>query len=78
MTVIGPDTKYMMLWDGEWRAVVNMFDHTKRETFEPMRAVAVVLALPDGEWAATLATPGELIERVDRDPKRRGWIFVDH
>jgi hypothetical protein len=69
----GPDTKYMMQWKGEWRPVTNMFDHGKMPTTMAMRAATAVLYISDDIWVACTVSPGEIVERPDRDPKLRIW-----
>lgn len=73
----GPDTRYMMLWKGEWRPVVNMFDASNRQIEDALRVVKAVLYVRPAHWVATLAAPGEIIERTDRDPNARQWEYVD-
>jgi hypothetical protein len=71
--ISGPDTKYMMQWGGEWRPVTNMFDHMNMPTTMAMRAVKAVLYVSDDVWIAVAVSPGEIIERAERDPKLRQW-----
>jgi hypothetical protein len=71
------DSKYLMWWGGDWRAVTNMFDHANRPTTCAMRAAKVVLFISEDNWAATAVTPGDLVERGGRDPNARDWDFVD-
>jgi hypothetical protein len=67
------DTKYKMMFAGEWRAVTNMFDGANNETTLAIRAVKVVLHIDDDRWAAVAVSPGDLIERFDRNPDDRAW-----
>jgi hypothetical protein len=68
-----PDSKYMMQWQGEWRAVTNMFDHMNVPTTLSIRAAKAVLYVNDDCWIAVSVSPGEIVERFDRDPKLRSW-----
>ena len=70
---LGPDSKYAMQWDGEWRAVVNMFDHMNVPTTLALHAAKAVLYISPDEWVACGVTPGDIVERFDRDPKLRVW-----
>ena len=72
----GPDTKYMMLWCGKWRAVVYMYDAQNTPTTLALRAAKVVLYVTENYWIATYANRGEVIERFDRDPKKRQWEMI--
>jgi hypothetical protein len=69
----GPDTRYMMMWGGEWRPVTNMFTADGNLTDSVLRAAKAVLFVEDGDWVATLVSPGDLIARQDRDPEAREW-----
>jgi hypothetical protein len=72
--IVGPDTKYAMQWGGKWRPVVNMIDRTNRQTDEVTQCAKVVLYISEDEWvAARVVTPGDLVERVDRDADARFW-----
>lgn len=76
----GPDTKYKMLWRGEWRAVTHMLDHHNTPTTLAVRAAKVVLYVGDygrSGWTACSVTPGDLIERTDRNPNAREWDYID-
>lgn len=70
---IGPDSKYMMQWAGEWRAVVNMFDHRNIPTTLALHTAKAVLYISPDEWVAVAVAPGDVVERSDRDPKLRLW-----
>jgi hypothetical protein len=74
--IVGPDTKYMMQWGGEWRAVTHMLDVNNMPTTLAMRAAKVVLFVSESEWIATAVYPGEIVERTDREPGRRPWDYV--
>ncbi len=74
--IAGPDTKYMMQWGGQWRAVTNMFDHQNIATTLAIRAVKAVLFVAQDCWVVTLVAPGEIVERLDRDPKARQWDVI--
>ena len=74
--IAGPDTKYMMIWCGKWRAVVYMYDAQNGPTTLVLRAAKVVLYVTEDYWIATYVNPGEIIERLDRDPKRRDWEMI--
>jgi hypothetical protein len=74
--IVGPDSKYMMQWSGEWRAVTNLFDHNGNPTIWAMRAAKAVLFVADGYWVSCVVQPGDLIERLDRDPNIRDWDYV--
>lgn len=76
MRLTGPDTKYMMMWKGAWRPVVNMFDGQKEETTNPVRATSAVL-FAETCWVACVVSPGEIVERMDRDPNLRQWEYID-
>lgn len=74
--IAGPDTKYMMMWCGKWRPVVQMMDGQNAPTTLALRASKVVLwcnELPDNGWVAVAVSSGEIVERFDRDPKLRDW-----
>lgn len=71
----GPDTKYRMMWGGAWRAVTNMLTHDNHYTNNPSRAAKAVLFV-DGDWLATLVSPGDILERDDRDPDDRQWTPI--
>jgi hypothetical protein len=73
-----PDTKYQILWRGEWRPVVHMYDAHNQPTTLVLRAAKAVLWVTDTYWVATYVNPGEITERFDRDPKLRVWEYVDH
>lgn len=77
MKLVGPDTKYMMQWMGAWRPVTNLFDQHRIETTLALRASIAVIFIAPGAWVTTLVTPGDLVERVDRDPKLREWDYID-
>lgn len=76
----GPDTKYQMQWGGAWRPVVQMVDYNNTPTTLAMRAVKAVLWChepPDcGCYVPTVVSPGDLVERFDRDPNEREWDFI--
>lgn len=69
----GPDTKYQMMWRNEWRPVTNMWDIFNDPTTLAARCVKAVLYINDDEWVVLLTSPGEIIERFDRDPYLREW-----
>lgn len=72
----GPDTKYRMLWCGKWRPVLHMYDANNIETTLAMRASKAVLWCkepPDSGFIATIVSPGDIVERFDRDPSAREW-----
>ena len=71
--IAGPDSKYMMQWAGKWRAVVNMFDHRNIPTTLALHTAKAVLYISPDEWVAVAVSPGEIVERFDRDPKLRTW-----
>lgn len=75
--VIGPDSKYMMFWRGEWRAVMNILDASNHFTTNPLRASKAVVYVEPGVWGATLAGPADLIERDDRRTSDREWEMID-
>lgn len=77
MRIEGPDTRYMMQWKGAWRPVTNMFDHQSDPTTLAMRAAKAVLYIEPGHWVACLVSPGEIVERDDRDPNLRDWEYID-
>lgn len=72
----GPDSKYMMQWQGEWRAVLVMFDGQGYMTTSAMRAVKVVLYISEEHVAVTPVSPGEVLGRTDRDPAQRKWDWI--
>lgn len=74
-----PDTKYQMLWCGKWRPVVRMWDAQNMPTTLALRATKAVLWCkepPDDGWVAIAVGPGEIVERFDRDPKKREWETI--
>lgn len=71
--MIGPDSRYRMMWAGGWRAVTNMWDANNIPTTLASRAVKAVLHISDDEWVVTLTAPGDIVERFDRDPAVREW-----
>jgi len=71
--VDGPDSRYMMQWQGEWRAVIFMLDQTNTPTTLAIRATKALLYLSPTRGAACLVTPGDLVERFDRNPNDRVW-----
>lgn len=77
MKIVGPDTRYMMQWRGEWHAVTNMLDSNRKETHDLMRAAIAVLFVEPNYWVTTLVSPGDVVERHDRDPLRREWDWID-
>lgn len=78
MRIVGPDTKYMMQWQGAWRPVTNLFDGRGVETTFASRATAAVLFLTLDYWVTCLiVNPGDLVERGDRDPNARTWDYID-
>ena len=78
MTLDGPDTRYMMFWRGAWRPVVHMLAANNAQTFNVMQAGKAVLYVAEAfGWVAVSINPGDLIERVDRDPARREWAYID-
>jgi hypothetical protein len=64
-----PTTRWRMLWGGQWRPVVNMFDGSNTPTTLPIRAAKVVLYAEerDGTPAlvATLCGPADIMENPD-------------
>ena len=74
----GPDTKYKMMWRGDWRAVTNMLDSSNNETTLVLHATKAVLFVAKGQWVAVVVNPGEIVTRTDRDPKNREWEYVDY
>ena len=75
-----PDTRYQMMWCGKWRPVLRMWDGNGTPTTLALRAVKLVLWCdepPDFGYVATLANPGEIVERFDRDQKAREWEYVN-
>lgn len=77
MRVDGPDSKYAMQWRGEWRAVVNMFDHGNVATTSANRCAKAVLYVAEDYWVACAVVPGDLVERFDRQPDVREWDYID-
>jgi hypothetical protein len=75
--VAGPDTRYQMLWHGAWRPVVNMLDTNNVPTTLTIRCAKAVLFVGLDYWVAVAVSPGDIVERFDRDPKRRRWETVD-
>lgn len=72
----GPDSKYMMLWCGKWRPVIRMLDHQNLPTTLALRATKAVLWCnepPDNGYVPVLVSPGEIVERFDRDPNAMRW-----
>lgn len=68
-----PNTKYQMLWGGQWRPVISMYDMSNTPTTMPGRAAKVVLWVgndPDDECfhvtgcgpADIYATPGHVTQ----------------
>jgi hypothetical protein len=76
MVINGPDTKYMMMWGGEWRAVTHMIDYNNIPTTLAMRATRAVLFISEAEWQAAAVAPGEIVERTGRDPNKRPWEYI--
>jgi len=77
MRVPGPDSRYIMLWHGAWRPVMNIFDAGNIERTDARYAAKAVLWIDPGYWVATLASPADLIERSNRDPAEREWEILD-
>lgn len=73
----GPDSKYMMQWGGAWRPVVNMFDYSNAPTTLALRAAKAVLYVSDTCWIVCLVSPGDIVERPDRDPSEREWEYIN-
>lgn len=48
------------------------------QTFNVMQAGKAVLYVAEAfGWVAVSINPGDLIERVDRDPAKREWAYID-
>lgn len=77
MRFAGPDSKYIMMWRGAWRPVMNLFDHNSAPTTDALRAAKVVLFVNPDHWVATLVNPGDLILRPGRDPNETDWEYID-
>lgn len=77
MKVEGPDSKYVMMWRGAWRPVVNMIDHVGADTTLVNRATRVVLYVRQDYWVAAVVNPGDLVQRTDRNPSARVWEYID-
>ena len=76
--VIGPDTKYMLQWKGEWRPVLGMLMMDGTPTTLAMRAYKAVLYIEGADYMVrTAVSPGEIMERYDRDPEKREWDYID-
>lgn len=73
----GPDSRYMMLYGGKWRAVTNMFDGAKRVTTNATQATAAVLFISVSEWVAVAVHPGEIVLRMVRDQNAQDWVTID-
>lgn len=64
-----PNTKYQMIFRGQWRPVTNMFDGRKDDTFLPMHATSAVLWIAPlslngpAQWVAIEVSPGDIVER---------------
>lgn len=78
MVLSGPDSKYMMQFLGEWRAVTNMFDAANNDTTNALRAAKAVLFVSKDQWVAIAVNPGDIVERFDRDPDARTWESINH
>ena len=77
--IAGPDSKYMMQWCGRWRPVLNMYDGNNTPTTNVLRVTKVVLWCnepPDYGFVGCIASPGDLVERMDRNPNARKWDFI--
>lgn len=62
----GPDSRYMMMWAGEWRAVTHMLTSANKDTDNVLRAVKAVLFIDEDTWVATVVQPGDIIERLQK------------
>lgn len=74
---IAPDTKYKMLWGGEWRPVCNMFEGNEEVWRPTTRVTAAVLFIgaPDFHKAVP-TTPGDIVRRDGRPPNPRDWDVI--
>lgn len=72
-----PDTKYQLFWRGAWRPVVSMFDANNVPTTLALRCAKAVLFVALDYWVAVSTSPGDIVERDDRDPVKRRWETVD-
>ena len=77
MKELGPDSRYIMLWRGAWRPVMNILDANNIERTDARYVAKAVLWVEHGYWVATLAGPADLIERPNRDPNEREWETID-
>lgn len=63
-----PNTQYRMLWGGEWRPVLNMYDASGTPTTLPGHATGVVLYAPSGDrgpFVATSCGPADVLTNPD-------------
>lgn len=65
-----PNTKYRMMWKGQWRPVTNMFAGRRMPTTSALRATSVVLYIAPDEWWATTVEPGEVVINPDYVPDK--------
>lgn len=69
----------MMQWAGKWRPVIHMFDAQNIPTTLAQRAAKCVLWCnepPDNGFVPLTCSPGEIVERFDRDPDAREWDYI--
>lgn len=71
-----PDTKYQMMYGGEYRPVTNMFDRGNNETNNPLHAAKIVLYLSDDEFCAVITQPGDIVRRDGRRPDSQQWDVI--
>ncbi len=75
--IVGPDTRYMMQWRGEWRPVIAMADRQGTPTTLVIQAAIALLYLNPTQRASCHVNVGDIVERFDRDPDVRPWEYID-
>ena len=68
-------TKYHMLWAGEWRPVLQMFDASNTPTTLAVRAGRAVLYVSHGRAIVVAVHPADILE--DEDYRTSVWE-MDH
>ena len=73
-----PKTPYRMLWSGQWRPVLEMYDANNIPTTLPVRAAKVVLfawaADGEGQMVVTSCGPADVL--TNHDHVTQDWEMV--
>ncbi len=70
-----PDTLYRMLWGGEWRPVLEMYDGGNVPTTLPVRAARVVLFVwtKDGKGQMVVTSCGPADVMTNHEHTTKNW-----